>query len=119
QTLGTLRLGRCLVKPHGRISRGKDRSCSTRDRQEEQSSGDIYATYAWLENPVKFEKSHGVHNALDTEIIPKSDNKEAETHILIVDGFMLYTYKPLINVLNQPLSFILLTSHHNKRINLN
>uniref|UniRef100_A0A3B5APF8 Muscle-specific beta 1 integrin binding protein 2 n=1 Tax=Stegastes partitus TaxID=144197 RepID=A0A3B5APF8_9TELE len=58
--------------------------------------------YAWLANPVNFEKSHAVNNTLDTEIVPKSNHKEEEeTHILIVLGFLLYTYRPLIGVLNQ------------------
>ncbi|XP_051793263.1 nicotinamide riboside kinase 2-like [Acanthochromis polyacanthus] len=58
-------------------------------------------TYAWLENPVKFEKSHCVNNTLDTEIVPKSNHKEEETHILIVEGFLLHTCRPLMDVLNQ------------------
>ncbi|XP_051803654.1 nicotinamide riboside kinase 2-like [Acanthochromis polyacanthus] len=59
--------------------------------------------YAWLENPVKFEKSHGVNNTLDTEMVLKSDHKEEEeeTHILTVEGFLLHTYRPLMDVLNQ------------------
>uniref|UniRef100_A0A3P8RM71 Muscle-specific beta 1 integrin binding protein 2 n=1 Tax=Amphiprion percula TaxID=161767 RepID=A0A3P8RM71_AMPPE len=47
-------------------------------------------------------KSHGVNNTLDTEIVLKSDHKEEEeTHILTVEGFLLYTYRPLIDMLNQ------------------
>ncbi|XP_041646135.1 homeodomain-interacting protein kinase 1-like [Cheilinus undulatus] len=66
--------------------------------QIEAAALDMMSTmeYAWLENPVKFEKSHGINNTLDIDIVPKFDSKEEETYILIVEGF-----EPLIDVLNQ------------------
>ncbi|XP_062843447.1 nicotinamide riboside kinase 2 [Trichomycterus rosablanca] len=46
----------------------------------------------WNENPVKFARSHGVTLSPMTE----ESDPERELHILIVEGFLLYNYKPLI-----------------------
>uniref|UniRef100_A0A8B9LQI2 Muscle-specific beta 1 integrin binding protein n=1 Tax=Astyanax mexicanus TaxID=7994 RepID=A0A8B9LQI2_ASTMX len=48
----------------------------------------------WLENPVKFARSHGIQVTPATEI----GSPESQIHILIVEGFLLYNYKPLMDV---------------------
>lgn len=43
----------------------------------------------WMENPVKFARSHGVTVSAASE----GSDPEREIHILIVEGFLLYNYK--------------------------
>ncbi|XP_032567997.1 nicotinamide riboside kinase 2 isoform X3 [Chiroxiphia lanceolata] len=48
---------------------------------------------AWIENPVKFARSHGVN------VTPGSKEPTSQDiHILVIEGFLLYNYKPLIDL---------------------
>ncbi|XP_066503447.1 muscle-specific beta 1 integrin binding protein isoform X2 [Hoplias malabaricus] len=48
----------------------------------------------WLENPVKFARSHGIQVTPATEM----GAPQNPIHILIIEGFLLYNYKPLMDV---------------------
>ncbi|NXM64758.1 NRK2 kinase, partial [Illadopsis cleaveri] len=48
---------------------------------------------AWIENPVKFARSHGVN------VTPGSrEPTSQDTHVLVIEGFLLYNYKPLVEL---------------------
>uniref|UniRef100_A0A1A8NI82 Nicotinamide riboside kinase 2 n=1 Tax=Nothobranchius pienaari TaxID=704102 RepID=A0A1A8NI82_9TELE len=51
----------------------------------------------WIENPVKFARSHGV--ALSS--VPDVAIPDEQIHILIVEGFLLYNYQPLLEVFDK------------------
>uniref|UniRef100_A0A673W0K0 Muscle-specific beta 1 integrin binding protein n=1 Tax=Salmo trutta TaxID=8032 RepID=A0A673W0K0_SALTR len=51
----------------------------------------------WAENPVKFACSHGVNASPATEVADPGQL----VHILIVEGFLLYSYKSLMDVVQK------------------
>ncbi|XP_034469652.1 nicotinamide riboside kinase 2-like isoform X2 [Hippoglossus hippoglossus] len=52
----------------------------------------------WQENPVKFARSHGVSLSPEAD---ESDSEEKRIHILIIEGFLIYNYKPLIDAFDK------------------
>uniref|UniRef100_A0A8C1XVV4 Muscle-specific beta 1 integrin binding protein n=1 Tax=Cyprinus carpio TaxID=7962 RepID=A0A8C1XVV4_CYPCA len=62
----------------------------------------------WMENPIKFARSHGIQVTPATEM----DDPESQVHILILEGFLLYNYKNLFCFLsfsNRRLQLIICT----------
>ncbi|KAM9848970.1 muscle-specific beta 1 integrin binding protein isoform 2-T2 [Aulostomus maculatus] len=51
----------------------------------------------WIENPVKFARSHGVTLSSASDVA----NPDEQIHILIVEGFLLYNYPPLLDAFNK------------------
>ncbi|XP_069378135.1 muscle-specific beta 1 integrin binding protein isoform X2 [Paralichthys olivaceus] len=51
----------------------------------------------WMENPVKFAHSHGVTLSSPSVVA----DPDEQIHILIIEGFLLYNYLPLMDVFNK------------------
>ncbi|NP_001291174.1 nicotinamide riboside kinase 2 [Esox lucius] len=57
----------------------------------------VNTIHGWAANPVKFARSHGVNVSPAAEVA----DPDQQIHILIVEGFLLYNSKPLIDVYNR------------------
>ncbi|XP_051857603.1 nicotinamide riboside kinase 2-like [Antechinus flavipes] len=47
----------------------------------------------WLNNPMKFAHTHGINIQQNSQ-----ESNSDDTHILILEGFLIYSYKPLLDL---------------------
>nr|XP_025046799.1 nicotinamide riboside kinase 2 isoform X2 [Pelodiscus sinensis] len=85
-----------FYKPQDQIEVGEDGFKQWDALESLDMEAMVSTVRAWIEKPRKFARSHGVN------IKPNSkDPAPKEIHILVIEGFLLYNYKPLTDLFNR------------------
>ncbi|XP_074060151.1 nicotinamide riboside kinase 2 [Macrotis lagotis] len=82
-----------FYKPQDQIEVGEDGFKQWDVLESLDMEAMLSTVLAWLSNPMKFARTHGVNIHSDSQ---ESDSDD--THILILEGFLLYSYKPLLEL---------------------
>nr|XP_058916082.1 nicotinamide riboside kinase 2 isoform X2 [Kogia breviceps] len=77
-----------FFKPQDQIAVGEDGFKQWDVLESLDMEAMLSTVQAWMSSPRKFARAHGVHVQLDA----------SDTHILILEGFLLYSYKPLVDL---------------------
>ncbi|XP_057564232.1 nicotinamide riboside kinase 2 isoform X2 [Hippopotamus amphibius kiboko] len=77
-----------LFQPQDQIAVGEDGFKQWDVLESLDMEAMLSTVRAWVSSPRKFARAHGVNVQLDA----------SDTHILILEGFLLYSYKPLVDV---------------------
>ncbi|XP_055975731.1 nicotinamide riboside kinase 2 [Sorex fumeus] len=78
-----------FFKPQDQIAVGEDGFKQWDVLESLDMEAMLSTVQAWLSNPRKFARAHGVS-------VPPPH--ASDTHILILEGFLLYSYKPLVDL---------------------
>ncbi|XP_068837249.1 nicotinamide riboside kinase 2 isoform X1 [Capricornis sumatraensis] len=77
-----------LFQPQDQIAVGEDGFKQWDVLESLDMEAMLSTVQAWVSSPRKFARAHGVSVRLDA----------SDTHILILEGFLLYSYKPLVDL---------------------
>ncbi|XP_012033470.1 nicotinamide riboside kinase 2 isoform X3 [Ovis aries] len=77
-----------FFKPQDQIAVGEDGFKQWDVLESLDMEAMLSTVQAWVSSPRKFARAHGVSVRLDA----------SDTHILILEGFLLYSYKPLVDL---------------------
>ncbi|XP_028356204.1 nicotinamide riboside kinase 2 isoform X2 [Physeter macrocephalus] len=77
-----------FFKPQDQIAVGEDGFKQWDVLESLDMEAMLSTVQAWMSSPRKFARAHGVNVQLDA----------SDTHILILEGFLLYSYKPLVDL---------------------
>ncbi|XP_005661399.1 nicotinamide riboside kinase 2 isoform X2 [Sus scrofa] len=77
-----------FFKPQDQIAVGEDGFKQWDVLESLDMEAMLNTVQAWVSSPRKFARAHGVNVQLDA----------SDTHILILEGFLLYSYKPLVDL---------------------
>nr|XP_034343356.1 nicotinamide riboside kinase 2 isoform X1 [Arvicanthis niloticus] len=80
-----------FFKPQDQIAVGEDGFKQWDVLESLDMEAMLSTVQAWVKNPHKFARAHGV------SLQPGA----SDTHILLLEGFLLYSYKPLVDLYSQ------------------
>uniref|UniRef100_A0A8C5JYU2 Nicotinamide riboside kinase 2 n=1 Tax=Jaculus jaculus TaxID=51337 RepID=A0A8C5JYU2_JACJA len=77
-----------FFKPQNQIAIGEDGFKQWDVLESLDMEAMVSTVQAWIRDPQKFARAHGVSVQPDT----------TDTHVLLLEGFLLYSYKPLVDL---------------------
>ncbi|KAM9093816.1 nicotinamide riboside kinase 2 [Sarcophilus harrisii] len=82
-----------FYKPQDQIEVGEDGFKQWDVLESLDMEAMLNTVLAWLNNPMKFARTHGINIQQNSQ-----GSNSNDTHILILEGFLLYSYKPLLDL---------------------